>query len=107
MNDLTASAVMAAGLKRISSIAERHGVNSQETLDACVRWGGILDDVNYPDTTCRHCGEAVTHAWETALPDPGPGVWYHVDSKSKYCKTHAGATATPNTTLHNRPLLKK
>jgi hypothetical protein len=106
MTDFTATAVMAAGLKRISSIAERHGINSQETLDACIRWGGILDDVNYPDTTCRHCGEAVTHAWESDAPGNG-SAWYHVGSKSKYCKTHAGATATPSGVENKKPVLKR
>lgn len=103
MNDFTATQVMAAGLKRISSIAERHGINSQETLDACIRWGGILDDVNYPDTTCRNCGEAVTHVWDGDSYDD-PGSWIHVESQAQHCKTHAGAQATPK---NNKPLLKK
>ena len=59
--ELNASAVMQAGYKRIKSIADRHGINSAETLAACERWGGILDDINYPDSTCRWCGNGVTY----------------------------------------------
>lgn len=93
IQDLTAPMIMSMGYKRIKSIADRHGINSPEVLSACERWGGILDDVNYPDSTCRWCGVAVTHAWEGQKP--GEGAWYHVDSKSKYCWPDAPAAATP------------
>lgn len=62
MTELSAQAVMAAGYKRIKSIQDRYGINSQEVLDACIRWGGILDDINFPDTTCRNCGDPVSYS---------------------------------------------
>lgn len=88
LTTLTPSMIMASGLKRISAIADEHGITSPEVLDACERWGSILDDVNHPDGTCRHCGEAVTFVSDMQ-------VYYHVATKSKHCKTHAGAEATP------------
>jgi len=88
---LDAATIMAAGYKRIKAIQDRHGINSPEVLAACERWGGILDDINYPDSTCRWCGHAVTHAWE----NDSSGVWYHVDSHSKHCRSVAAAVATP------------
>jgi len=93
LTSLTPSAIMASGLKRISALADQHGITSPEVLDACTRWGSILDDVNFPDSTCRWCGNGVTHVWEGQKP--GEGAWYHVDTNSKHCRTHAGAEATP------------
>lgn len=87
IQDFTAPQVMAMGYKRIKSIADRHGINSPEVLAACERWGGILDDVNYPDSTCSHCGMPVSAV---------NNVYYHTETKSKHCKTHAGSEATPS-----------
>jgi hypothetical protein len=86
IQDFTPAQVMAMGYKRIKSIADRFGINSPETLAACERWGGILDDVNYPDSTCSRCGMAVSAV---------NGVYYHTETKSKHCKTHAGSEAEP------------
>lgn len=94
LTDLTPSMIMASGLKRISALTAQHGITSPEVWDACVRWGGILDDVNHPDTTCRNCGHPVTYiaAFEKYVhsdrPDDGA-------TASLHCITHAGATATP------------
>jgi hypothetical protein len=90
LTSLTPSAIMASGLKRISALTDQYGITSPEVLDACTRWGSILDDVNHPDSTCRHCGEAVTFVSDMQ-------VYYHVATKSKYCLTHAAAEATPTT----------
>lgn len=84
---------MAMGYKRIKSIADRHGIASPETLAACERWGGILDDVNYPDTTCRWCGKAVTHTWEAQL-DNGP-AYIHTENNQYKCWDDAPAVAAP------------
>lgn len=84
--DFTPAQVMAMGYKRIKSIAERFGINSPEVLAACERWGGILDDVNYPDSSCAHCGEPVQAV---------NAVYYHTKTKSKYCHNVAAAEATP------------
>lgn len=88
---LSVELIMSAGLKRISAIAAKHGINSPETLAACQRWGGILDDINHPDSTCRWCGHAVVHTWENETF----GLYYHATSKSKYCWNDAPAVATP------------
>lgn len=88
LTDLTPSMIMASGLKRISGLVDQHGITSPQVWDACVRWGGILDDVNHPDTTCRYCGEAVTYLSEMQ-------TYYHVVTKSKHCTTHAGRVAVP------------
>lgn len=92
MNELSlpVEQVMAAGLKRISALVDRHGITSPEVFAACERWGGILDDVNHPDTTCRNCGQPVAH-------NHNMNWWYHVDDKggTRECLTHAAAEATP------------
>lgn len=88
MTELTAEAVMAAGYKRIKSIQDRYGINSQEVLDACIRWGGILDDINYPDTTCKNCGDPVT--WVA-----GQSHYFHTIDYSLHCRKAAAATAKP------------
>lgn len=95
---LTPPAIMAAGLKRISSLVDQHGITSPEVFAACERWGGILDDVNHPDTTCKNCGHPVTYI-------PVIERYVHADRqfdfKSKeaqsavHCITHAGAEAMP------------
>lgn len=87
MTEFSAETIMAAGYKRIKSIADRHGINSPEVLSACERWGGILDDVNFPDSTCRWCGHAVTHK--------DAENYYHVDTRAAYCWEGAPAVATP------------
>lgn len=89
--NLTTEAIMAAGVKRISGLVEKHGITSPEVFSACERWGSILDDVNYPDSTCRWCGVKVKH-------NHAMGWWYHDDEDStRACKTHAAAEATPIT----------
>lgn len=120
MNTLTALTppmILASGLKRISAIADEYGITSPEVLAACERWGGILDDVNHPDSTCRWCGNAVTHMWEGQ--EPGYGSWYHIDTRSKKCWAEAPAIADPiletpewqsklnKTSGSVRPLIKK
>lgn len=86
--------VMAAGLKRISSLVDQHGITSPEVFSACERWGSILDDVNHPDSTCRWCGQPVAH-------NHNMGWWYHKDDKggTRACLTHAGAQAEPQRTI--------
>lgn len=87
--NLTTEAIMAAGVKRISGLVEKHGITSPEVFSACERWGSILDDVNYPDSTCRWCGVKVKH-------NHAMGYWYHDDEDStRACKTHAAAEAEP------------
>lgn len=94
LTDLTPSMIMASGLKRISALVTQHGITSPQVWDAVVRWGGILDDVNHPDTTCRNCGHPVTYiaAFEK---------YVHSDRRddgataSRHCVTHAGAEAAP------------
>lgn len=92
MNSFTPAAIMEMGYQRIKSIADRHGINSPETLAACERWGGILDDVNYPDSTCSHCGHPV--GWLSEQK-----IYTHKSPEGKmlgqHCKTHAGAVAEP------------
>lgn len=95
MTDFTPSAIMAAGYKRIKSIQDRHGINSPEVLSACERWGGILDDVNYPDSSCRWCGEAVTHTWEGPLIEGPDNYYIHTDTQKRPCWESAPAVATP------------
>lgn len=86
MVTISAQQVMESGLERISSIAERYGVNSPETLAACERWGAILDDVNHPDGSCKHCGEAVTF-------DSPKQMYIHRESGNEHCRTVAAAVA--------------
>jgi len=95
---LTIEAVMAAGVKRISGLVDKHGITSPEVLAACERWGGIIDDLNYPDSTCRWCGQPVAH-------NHNMNWWYHVDDKggTRACLTHAGAEATPSVNPHPKP----
>lgn len=96
IQDFTPSQVMAMGYKRIKSIQDRHGINSPEVLSACERWGGILDDINFPDTTCRNCGHPVTYI-------PTTQFYVHSDrlmgdghnESARHCVTHAGAQAVP------------
>lgn len=94
--NFTPAAIMEMGYQRIKSIADRHGINSPETLAACERWGGILDDVNYPDSTCRWCGHPVTH-------DHSAQMYVHVGSNGEtmgaHCRTVAAAVATPLRTV--------
>lgn len=99
MTELTPSMVMASGRKRISALVDQHGITSPQVWDAIVRWGGILDDVNHPDTTCRNCGEAVTY--NSMILN-----YVHVRDRDKnptdipfpsarWCLTKAGAEAAP------------
>jgi DNA polymerase I-like protein with 3'-5' exonuclease and polymerase domains len=53
----------------------------------------MLDEVNYPDSTCRWCGDGLTHAWESQL-DNGQ-AWYHKSTQSKYCWEGAPAVGAP------------
>lgn len=91
---LSVELIMSAGLKRISAIAAKHGINSPETLAACERWGGILDDINYPDSTCRWCGHAVNY-------HSGLEAYVHTNSSrvpdfaKRFCWDEAPAVATP------------
>ena len=101
LTDLTPSMIMASGLKRISALTTRHGITSPEVWDALVRWGGILDDVNHPDTSCRNCGEGVTYI---------PVIESYVHTKreyekgkstsAKWCLAKAGSEAMPTLGPH-------
>jgi hypothetical protein len=89
-NTITPASIMQMGLERISKLVDIHGITSPEVYAACVRWGGILDDVNYPDTTCLHCGEPVV--WN--------GARYIHDNRPKgptaiWCISHSGREAEP------------
>lgn len=90
---LSVELIMSAGLKRISAIAAKHGINSPETLAACERWGGILDDINYPDSSCRWCGHAVSYmsGFEHYVHTNKSGP----DFARRYCWYNAPAVATP------------
>jgi hypothetical protein len=90
--EFSPQAIIAMGVKRIQPLVEKYGITSPEVLSACKRWGGMLDEVNYPDSSCRWCGTAVTHAWEG---QSGEGAYYHLDTQSKYCWNDAPAIAAP------------
>lgn len=107
---LSVENIMAAGLKRISSIAAKHGINSPEVLAACERWGGILDDINHPDTTCRNCGHPVTYIPSIERYIHADRYWDPTDKKKQsatWCVTHAGATAKPLDQVHTEKELAK
>lgn len=86
--NFTPAAIMEMGYQRIKAIADRHGMSSPETLAACERWGGILDDVNYPDSTCRWCGHPVNFVKDVR-------AYYHTDTNSKHCREVAAGVAEP------------
>ena len=104
LTDLTPSMIMASGLKRISALTTRYGITSPEVWDALVRWGGILDDVNHPDTTCRNCGDGVTYipviesyvhtkrGWDKSADTRFPSA--------KWCLAKAGSEAMPTLGPH-------
>lgn len=109
MNTLTPEAIMTAGVKRISGLVDKHGITSPEVYAACERWGSILDDVNYPDSTCINCGHPVTYI-------PVIKKYVHADyagpvkeakvfdfPASVWCTTHAGAEANPLTQKIDAP----
>lgn len=88
LTSLTPSAIMASGLKRISALTDQHGITSPEVLDACTRWGSILDDVNHPDGTCRYCAEPVTF-------DSNSQSYVHKGNMGPNCIKRAGTEADP------------
>lgn len=85
--EFSPQAIIAMGIKRIQPLVDKHGITSSEVLAACKRWGGMLDEVNYPDSTCRWCGVAVSHV--------GADNYYHVPTKAAHCWDGAPAVANP------------
>lgn len=91
--EFSPQAIIAMGVKRITPLVAKYGITSPEVLAACKRWGGMLDEVNYPDSTCRWCGIAVSHV--------DAENYYHVTTKAAYCWPDAPAVATPALKLKN------
>jgi len=93
MFEFSPRAIISMGLKRITPLVVKYGITSPEVFAACERWGGMLDEVNYPDSTCRWCGVAVSHTWEHEL-DGGP-QWIHNETNEYKCWADAPAVASP------------
>lgn len=82
----TPEELLTAGSKRIMGVVKTKGIASVEVFELVVRWGQYIDQASHPDALCGTCNHPVR--WNSFEEN-----YVHIDSKHRYCSTHAGRTA--------------